>query len=776
MKKLLFLLLLPILAFAQVSTGKEQKFLNGIRNLAPQTVTDPVYLVSQGIDGTEGKVSPHNLPVPTSVIDSLELKTANSSGAVSGFTVTNNGDGTVNIDEGIAYLKSTNDPYAPIVKYTIPAVTNLSLTDNANNYILVDYNGGTPAITVTTNPATINTQTNSLAIVVARVGTTLDYLSLVGQNVDANAKLRIRFLNQEGIRRASGATLGFSSRNLTLTPGVLFSGLIRVGTLEFNTASPDTFTMAYNNGSVWTRTTGQTQVNNTQYNVSGVLTTMPNNTFRTDYVYLLPNNPSKLYVIMGTATYGSLTLAKAAPRPSSLPVELQALGLEVGRLFIEKNSAVIAEVQSTFSNEFVGASVPEHNSLTGLQGGTSGEFNHLTNAQVDLVNSVPSKTEGSGASGRVSFWNGTNSLSSNSGFLWDNTNNIFEVKGKITNTATHTSLNRHGFDDYSILNITTPDPGGYASFDSYIDINNSENIDHVSLYQARPKFYGSGDILSHLVGMGIGLTHNGTGNINQSYGVDINAPVFNSSGRVMYNRGLNIGDFSTGGIIDNYAIRIAGGEIYGGNGLSLNGANPYMQINQTDGATNEKFSDVLINDDVMVFRFLNDAKSSASNWLTVTRSGETPVSGVFGMPISATSYTGGAALTGTPTAPTPTTSDGIANKSYVDGLSRPYKVYTALVLQSGTAAPISTVLENSLSGIPTWTYNSAGNYTLTLAGEFTTNKTYVSTISTANPAIFATANVSSVNDIVVQTRTTAGVGQDAVLGNNHSRIEIRVYP
>lgn len=327
-------------------------------------------------------------PSENAVFDALDLKTTVSVGAVSGFALTNNGDGTVNLASGIAYLRATNDPYATIIKYPISAVTNLALTDNANNYVLVDYNGGSPSITVTTNASTINTQTNSLAYVIARVGNDLEYISLVGQNVDPNAKLRIRFLNQEGIRRASGAVLGFSNRNLTLTSSVLFSGLIRINAAAFNTASPDTFTLLYNNGSTWTRTTGQTQVNNTQYNVSGTLTTMPNNTFRTDYVYLLPNNPSKLYVVLGTTTYGTLDLAKTAPRPSSLPVELQVLGLEVGRLFIEKSSATIADTQSSFDVIFEGGSVPDHNSLSGLQGGTAGQYNHLTDAQVLLLDNL----------------------------------------------------------------------------------------------------------------------------------------------------------------------------------------------------------------------------------------------------------------------------------------------------------------------------------------------------------------------------------------------------
>jgi len=382
MKKLIILI-----ALAFTTLGYSQAEFEKIAITENTSTAETSRIVSQQpVGGELNYINATALPVSTATTNALELETTVSAGAVSEFALTNNGNGTVNIGDGIAYLRATNDPYATIIKYPISAVTNLALTDNANNYVLVDYNGGSPTITVTTNGSTINTQTNSLAYVIARVGNDLEYLNLVGQNVDPNAKIRIRFLNQEGIRRASGAVLGFSNRNLTLTSSVLFSGLIRINAAAFNTASPDTFTLVYNNGSAWTRTAGQTQVNNTQYNVSGVLTTMPNNTFRTDYVYLLPNNPSKLYVVMGTTTYGSLTLAKAAPRPSSLPVELQVLGLEVGRLFIEKSNASIAEVQSSFANEFVGASVPEHNSLSGLQSETPGEYNHLSNAQLSSIN------------------------------------------------------------------------------------------------------------------------------------------------------------------------------------------------------------------------------------------------------------------------------------------------------------------------------------------------------------------------------------------------------
>ena len=53
------------------------------------------------------------------------------------------------------------------------------------------------------------------------------------------------------------------------------------------------------------------------------------------------------------------------------------------------------------------------------------------------------------------------------------------------------------------------------------------------------------------------------------------------------------------------------------------------------------------------------------------------------------------------------------------------KVYKALLTQSGTSAPVATVLENTLGGTVVWSYSGPGQYTGTLAGAFTENKTFV---------------------------------------------------
>ncbi|MFH1852545.1 MAG: hypothetical protein ABIA75_09385 [Candidatus Neomarinimicrobiota bacterium] len=52
------------------------------------------------------------------------------------------------------------------------------------------------------------------------------------------------------------------------------------------------------------------------------------------------------------------------------------------------------------------------------------------------------------------------------------------------------------------------------------------------------------------------------------------------------------------------------------------------------------------------------------------------------------------------------------------------KVYRALLTQTGTDAPVATVLENSLGGVLVWTRSSTGVYTGTLAGVFLSGKVF----------------------------------------------------
>lgn len=366
-------------------------------NVQTTTATKVVFQETNGVLNTKNIdtsiIEDSNNPITSGAVydafalaaNQLELKSENSASALSGFEITNNGNGTLNINGGFALLRDQNDPYAILQKYTIPSVTNLAMVDNANNFVLVDYNSGTPAIIVTQNPDTINGRTNSIIAGVSRVGTTLDYISLVGQGVDSWQKIRSRFLDTETVTRAKGLELGASGLAISCTPGIAYAGLNKLPVSLLNT-----HTQAHRTGSTWVRTTGLTNLNNTQYNNAGTLTTMTNGRFRVDYVYVLVDNPSKLYTIMGEVQYNTIADARLAAAPAVLPTELQFLGTRVGRLIVEK-SATTVEVSSEFNTVYRAGSVQNHNDLALLNTGNYNHFRATTSADAGKVLSVNSQ-------------------------------------------------------------------------------------------------------------------------------------------------------------------------------------------------------------------------------------------------------------------------------------------------------------------------------------------------------------------------------------------------
>lgn len=109
--------------------------------------------------------------------------------------------------------------------------------------------------------------------------------------------------------------------------------------------------------------------------------------------------------------------------------------------------------------------------------------------------------------------------------------------------------------------------------------------------------------------------------------------------------------------------------------------------------------------------------------------------------------------------------------------SRPYKVYTALLTQSGTDAPTAIVLENTLGGAIVWTRSSDGVYVGTLAGAFVTNKTFIDAKTVFDDiAVITRISITHTTDAI----TISNVGSNdfpwpGALINGRYPIEIRVY-
>jgi hypothetical protein len=54
--------------------------------------------------------------------------------------------------------------------------------------------------------------------------------------------------------------------------------------------------------------------------------------------------------------------------------------------------------------------------------------------------------------------------------------------------------------------------------------------------------------------------------------------------------------------------------------------------------------------------------------------------------------------------------------SFANSYSLGYTVYTAALVQTGNAAPVATVLQNTTGGTFTWSYTNAGRYQIAVSG------------------------------------------------------------
>lgn len=156
--------------------------------------------------------------------------------------------------------------------------------------------------------------------------------------------------------------------------------------------------------------------------------------------------------------------------------------------------------------------------------------------------------------------------------------------GAIHNNSIFTSLNKHSFDDLSVINITTQNLiGGYASFDAYPTLNSDVAIHHFHGYQSRLTQTGAGDTVGGVFNYTASYVYTGSGTITSYAGIKIGSPSLTGGGHITHALGLWINPITQGNI--NKAIMTEGGGIeFGGllnnssGGLKLKGL---LYCNQT---------------------------------------------------------------------------------------------------------------------------------------------------------------------------------------------------
>jgi hypothetical protein len=108
----------------------------------------------------------------------------------------------------------------------------------------------------------------------------------------------------------------------------------------------------------------------------------------------------------------------------------------------------------------------------------------------------------------------------------------------------------------------------------------------------------------------------------------------------------------------------------------------------------------------------------------------------------------------------------------------PYKIYKALLTQSGTQDPVAIVLENTLGDIR-WVYNDIGVYYGQLSGAFTYEKTTscggVCNLYNSFYACFFEVQRDDLDTLLMYTTNSANSGSFSNDMLNNTLIEIKVY-
>ena len=173
----------------------------------------------------------------------------------------------------------------------------------------------------------------------------------------------------------SGAMLSaIGSRNIAISAGAFWHGLMRFITPTFDSSVADTFTVWYHLSSEptgWFSVSAQTQINNTQYDDGDGLSTLTAGRYGVRWVYL--ESDGHVDVVIDQGNY-ILSDALSAESPSSLPVIISSTARLIGKIIILKDASSFYSIESAFKETFSPAGIVNIADLAGTaaitQGGT----------------------------------------------------------------------------------------------------------------------------------------------------------------------------------------------------------------------------------------------------------------------------------------------------------------------------------------------------------------------------------------------------------------------
>lgn len=394
-----------------------------------------------------------------------------------GWSSTNTGQ--INLPTVEVALYNNPNNLGNIKTYTVTSgVTNSggipSLIDGDTNYVVIDYNGGSPIYNVYNNDDIVNDSDVVLMYVVYRSGNFIHVLEFGNYGAGLANKLNDRIMMTDRFGWESGLMISLSGVTgvVELSAGVAWNGPYRQTLVGVNSMD-DVFFKNFHSGGTWTYTTTGNTLNNTYYDNGTDIVSATTGNYLVNYYYRGQEVNDHLYEVYGNGEYASVALAEIADSPS-LPELITSHAFLVGRIIVEAGVST-GITQTAFGSVFQATgSAPSsgvHNDLTGLQGGAGGQYYHLTsdeynnNAYTNVDNNFTSgQTIANylklGITNTITSTSIGTILSSNSGVLLNtNYSGIFTGLGNRLEGRSSNSLNSANIigGDYNTILDTTSD-------------------------------------------------------------------------------------------------------------------------------------------------------------------------------------------------------------------------------------------------------------------------------------------------------------------------------
>jgi len=255
--------------------------------------------------------------------------------------LTDNGDGTATISSTDVVLFNNTDFVEPAAKYTIAGDT-FTFTEGSEEYVVADYNSGSPIMRVETNKALINGSSIVTLLICWRQDSVIHSVDEDAYGMGLANKINRMLYNTQSYNRSidGGLILSESSspiaRTILVSASIVYAAATPYVVSTFN-SSTDLLTQVNHVGGNWTYT--NVSVYDNQYYDNGTnAVLMTDNRFSNRFFYRSIGDVKQVFYTLGQIQYYNTdeTYQELPPTP---PLVLRDHCVYIGRIAIGKNSS-----------------------------------------------------------------------------------------------------------------------------------------------------------------------------------------------------------------------------------------------------------------------------------------------------------------------------------------------------------------------------------------------------------------------------------------------------